>query len=145
EVDAQSLPFLCGVADHMCGEPRARRLAARGVGLHLFIRHVGPCKREVHRSSINVALRDRASFCLIGIEQFRRSPTLQNALQLPTEIDRIAKTRVHAVAAVGCIDVAGIARKINAPSAVAFRDQPAASPGKYSINMVRDVSASETA
>src|ERR1700719_3548367 len=90
EVDAQSLPFLSGVAYHMFGELRARRLAGRGVGLHLIIRDVGSCQSEVDRSGINIALRDRASLDLIGIEQFRWRPAFQNTLQLPAEIDRIA-------------------------------------------------------
>src|SRR5690606_31096598 len=64
-----------------------------------------------------------AAFRLIAVEQAGATPALEYGGQLPAEIQRIADTHIHAVAAERRMQMAGVAREKHPPFAVAGCDE----------------------
>ena len=62
------------------------------------------------------------AFWLVGVEEGRSGAALQDFGEFPTEIDGVANASVHALAADGAVDVAGIAEQESAAGAEVFGD-----------------------
>ena len=75
------------------------------------------------------ALMDRPALPLIGGEELGAAPAAERCGELPAEIDGVADPHIHAEAAEGRVQVAGIARQEHAVAAVAIGDEALRDPG----------------
>lgn len=75
------------------------------------------------------ALMDRPALPLIGGEELGAAPAAERCGELPAEIDGVADPHIHAEAAEGRVQVAGIAREERAAAAVAIGDEALRDPG----------------
>ena len=89
----------------------------------------------------NRALMHRPAFGLIGGEQARSAPTSECRRQLPAKIDGVGDAEVHAVAAVGRMQMARIAGEEYAFMAVLVGDETVRRPHVPRQNLEIDLPA----
>src|SRR6516162_6288942 len=74
------------------------------------------------RGQLHISCTDRAAFGIIGGKQAFLAPALQHGRQLPTEIDRICNTGVHAQGTRRRELMRGVAREEDTAPTVALRN-----------------------
>src|SRR5579883_598324 len=90
---------------------------------------------------LDIASRDGEPLALIGSDERRPSPALDDGSKLPAEIDRLLEPRMHADPARRRAFMRGIACDQDTALPVAFGDEIAALPARYRERLMGEVAA----